>query len=127
MCSSDACSQPSPAPPPTCCTPPPTATLETEAAAANPSPQDGADAAPPAAPETISRDQGALAWVQYMRYLRRTGDTMGSRQLFLRARKWALSPHFSRVPWQVYAAAALLEWQVWTHRGILGFKGIWGI
>eukprot|EP00955_Chlamydomonas_euryale_P031674 332384-Chlamydomonas_euryale.AAC.4 len=47
-----------------------------------------------------------------MRYLRRAGDAMGSRQLFLRARKWCLAPQHKRVPWQVYAAAALLEWQV---------------
>ena len=37
---------------------------------------------------------------------------MGSRQLFLRARKWCHSPHHKHTPWQVYAAAAALEWQV---------------
>jgi len=33
-------------------------------------------------------EQGALIWVQYMRFLRRTQDPTASRQLFLRARRW---------------------------------------
>mmetsp|Transcript_30945 Transcript_30945/g.68528 ORF Transcript_30945/g.68528 Transcript_30945/m.68528 type:complete len:867 (+) Transcript_30945:78-2678(+) len=59
----------------------------------------------------LGSEQGALAWVQYMRFLRRTGEAIAARQLFLRARRWGLAPHHSPPPWQIYAAAALMEWQ----------------
>ena len=50
---------------------------------------------------------------------------MGSRQLFLRARKWCHSPHHKHTPWQVYAAAAALEWQVGGEVGGGGKE--WGM
>ncbi len=33
-------------------------------------------------------DQGALAWVQYMRWARRADGLAASRKLFIRSRKW---------------------------------------
>lgn len=36
----------------------------------------------PAPKETYPHDQGSLVWAQYMRFLRRIGDAMGSRQVW---------------------------------------------
>lgn len=48
---------------------------------------------------------GALVWIQYMRFARRSISVKESRQIFLRAKRW------QRCPWHVYAASALIEWR----------------
>jgi hypothetical protein len=45
-------------------------------------------------------DQGALAWVQYMRWARRADGLAASRKLFIRSRKWPACG------WQARAAPA---------------------
>eukprot|EP00951_Prasinocladus_malaysianus_P032685 scaffold319308_cov56-Prasinocladus_malaysianus.AAC.1 len=47
----------------------------------------------------------ALSWILYQRFVRRAKGTQDSRQVFIRARKWA------DCPWQVYVASALMEWE----------------
>eukprot|EP00798_Chlamydomonas_sp_ICE-L_P007677 gene7677-837_t len=73
------------------------------------------------------RHRAGLVWIQYMRYLRRSGNAMGSRQLFIRARKWGNSGLHVKAPWQIYAAAALIEWQVLPKLcpiGLTNFRGL---
>ncbi|GAB4817721.1 hypothetical protein N2152v2_004767 [Parachlorella kessleri] len=53
----------------------------------------------------LSAEQGTLAWIQYMRFSRRTENIMAARKVFMRARKY---PELS---WQAYVASALMEWQ----------------
>ncbi|KAK9838494.1 hypothetical protein WJX81_002771 [Elliptochloris bilobata] len=66
-----------------------------------------ADAAAPEPPPALqlSPELGSLAWVHYMRWARRADGLAASRKLFIRSRKWPACG------WQVYAAAALMEWQ----------------
>eukprot|EP00873_Tetraselmis_striata_P025377 jgi/Tetstr1/445641/TSEL_003446.t1 len=47
----------------------------------------------------------ALSWVLYMRFARRARSVKASREVFMRARKWA------ECPWQVYVASARMEWE----------------
>ncbi|KAL4431075.1 hypothetical protein ABPG75_006331 [Micractinium tetrahymenae] len=53
----------------------------------------------------LSEEPGTLAWIQYMRFARRTEGIMAARKLFMRARKWA------GMRWEAYAASALMEWR----------------
>lgn len=65
-----------------------------------PPPAEGAMAPWPFGPEL-----GALVWIQYMRFSRRSENVKASRKLFLRAKKWR------SCPWHVYVASALMEWR----------------
>ncbi|KAI3433457.1 hypothetical protein D9Q98_003270 [Chlorella vulgaris] len=53
----------------------------------------------------LTPEEGTLAWIQYMRFARRTEGIMAARKLFMRARKWGA------MRWQAYAASALMEWR----------------
>lgn len=53
----------------------------------------------------LPKELASLAWVQYMSFTRRTTNIKAARQVFLDSRKW--KDH----GWQVYAAAALMEWR----------------
>ena len=59
--------------------------------------------APPVAPEEANRL--AMAWIQYLRFVRRSDGKAESRKVF--ARQVAKAP---QCPHQVFAAAALMEW-----------------
>lgn len=45
-----------------------------------------------------------LAWIQYMRFVKREDGVMAARKLFLRAKKW------EGLQWQAFVASARLEW-----------------
>ena len=52
----------------------------------------------------LSPELKTLAWIQYMRFVRRCDGLMAARKLFLRARKW------SGLQWQAFVASARFEW-----------------
>jgi cleavage stimulation factor subunit 3 len=51
------------------------------------------------------KEERALSWIMYMRFARRAMSVKASREVFMRARKWA------ECPWQVYVASARMEWE----------------
>ena len=54
--------------------------------------------------EAINNDLKTLAWIQYMRFVRRVDGIMAARKLFMRARKW------TGLQWQAFVASARFEW-----------------
>lgn len=52
----------------------------------------------------LTRELKTLAWIQYMRFVRRVDGLMASRKLFMRARKWP------GLQWQAFVASARFEW-----------------
>lgn len=54
--------------------------------------------------EADQNDLKTLAWIQYMRFVRRVDGVMAARKLFMRARKW------KGLQWQAFVASARFEW-----------------
>eukprot|EP00747_Dinoflagellata_sp_TGD_P158822 gnl/TRDRNA2_/TRDRNA2_177843_c0_seq2.p1 gnl/TRDRNA2_/TRDRNA2_177843_c0~~gnl/TRDRNA2_/TRDRNA2_177843_c0_seq2.p1 ORF type:complete len:649 (+),score=-34.57 gnl/TRDRNA2_/TRDRNA2_177843_c0_seq2:11-1957(+) len=54
--------------------------------------------------DRFGNSQGSLLWIQYMLFLRRSGELVKSREIFLRAKNW------KGCTWQVYVASAMMEW-----------------